>query len=618
MGTREGADISDNERYVVLGVPNPDRLQRDLATKCRDMLNVPIRPLIVVERYQGKNVVVAHIPEAQRHEKPVYIKSKGVPKGAFRRIGSTDQHCTDEDIALFYQLRSHRPFDETPLPDVAPGDLDPRASMEYRRTRKETNPSAAELAYGDEDLLYALSAVTKHQGSLCATLAGLMLFGTPAALRRQFPMHRVDYIRVEGREWVPDPKRRYYSVELLEPLMTLIPRMVGQILDDIPKSFFLPEGSIYRRDVPLIPRDVIREALVNALMHRDHRLGQPVQIIRYANRIELHNPGYSLVPEDQLGTPGSLTRNEKIAAVLRDTGFAETKGTGIRAMREAMVAANLSAPLFDSNRRANRFAITLLLHHLLGPEEVAWLTQFKDCNLADDEARALIVLREVGAISNATYRDINRVDTLAASRRLQRLRDIGLLEQRGRGTGIHYVPGPRLLNASSALVPSLAAQNALAWRSLPIRLPDAAASLDPVDSAQPTGFPADSAGVNPSHEGLHEGVNPSHKSLREGSDRARAALYERLPEHLKLVVERFGKRSTPYEMRATIRELCAWQALQPLEIALLLRRTPRHVRDIYLRPMIRDGELEYTHPDNPAHPRQAYRATPTTAEDHYE
>ena len=99
--------------YRVAGVPHPDQLQAELATQCRDMFNAPVRPRIELEQVEGKTVVVVYVPEAPPHDKPVYIKKRGLENGAFRRIGSTDQHCTEEDIALFYQLRTHRTYDET-------------------------------------------------------------------------------------------------------------------------------------------------------------------------------------------------------------------------------------------------------------------------------------------------------------------------------------------------------------------------------------------------------------------------------------------------------------------------------------------------------------------------
>jgi ATP-dependent DNA helicase RecG len=118
-----------------------------------------------------------------------------------------------------------------------------------------------------------------------------------------------------------------------------------------------------------------------------------VQIIRYSNRIEIRNPGHSLKPLEKLGEPGSKTRNPSIAAVLHDTKYAETKGSGIKVMRELMKSANLTPPAFDSDREKDEFVVTLLFHHLLDESDLRWLAQFKDANITDDEAKLLIFSR---------------------------------------------------------------------------------------------------------------------------------------------------------------------------------------------------------------------------------
>ena len=267
-----------------------------------------------------------------------------------------------------------------------------------------------------------------------------MLFGKPVALRRCFPMMRVDYIRVPGREWVPQPDRRFDTVDLRDPLLLLIRRALAAVLDYLPKTFALQEGDLQRRDIPAIPLRVIREAIVNALMHRNYRSHSPVQIIRYANRLEIRNAGFSLKSQDHLGEPGSELRNPKIASALYDTRLAETKGSGIRVMRESMAQAGLTPPLFESDRGSDLFVARYFFHHFLGEEDIAWLAQFKDLHLSEDEAKALIVVREAGALNNSTYRELAKVDALTASQALCRLRDAGLLAQKGRGSATYYLP----------------------------------------------------------------------------------------------------------------------------------------------------------------------------------
>lgn len=446
---------------------------------------------------------------------------------------------------MLYQLRSKRKYDETPEERASLEDFDLKALEAYRFERKKIKADASELRYTDSDLLKSLQATVTEKGCTLPTIGGLLLFGTPMVMRRLFSLtNRVDYMLVEGREWVGDSDRRYTALEMCESLMTGIPRLLNQIMNDIPQIFALEENGIQRKDNPLIPRQVIREAVVNALMHKDYRVSSPVQIIKYANRIEFRNMGYSLKPKEQLGLPGSICRNDILSKVLHDIHYAESKGTGIGSMRDKMKKSNLSAPLIESNRANNLFVLTLLPHHLFDKKDVEWLSHFKECNLTNEEARTLIVVREMGAITNVDYRAINAVDTLTASSHLRRLRDFGLLEQKGSGNATYYVPSLKLLR--------------------------------PDPSPLPGGVQSVTGGVL-------------------------------LLEALKKEVGSLKKRRSPTEIKALIRHLCSRQPLKLGEIAAVLGRAPKHVRDTYLTSMIKNEELEYIFPETPAHPLQAYR-----------
>lgn len=160
--------------------------------------------------------------------------------------------------------------------------------------------------------------VANERGENQPTVAGLVLFGNAVALRRCLPTTRVDYIRVPGTEWLPDPERRFDSIDLRDSLLRLIRRAQAAILDDLPKAFGLAEGDLQRKDSPVVPQRVIREAVVNALMHRSYRSHAPIQIIRYSNRLEIRNPGHSLkltcaleiIGEHGATRPGRLLRRQ--------------------------------------------------------------------------------------------------------------------------------------------------------------------------------------------------------------------------------------------------------------------------------------------------------------------
>lgn len=450
LGLKKNKENSSDNRYSIIGVDNPDEIQCDLASACRSAFNFQIRPKVCVESVDGKVLVLAFIPEAFCREKPVYIKKYGEERGTYRRIGSSDQRCTAEDLDLLYQLRRQRAYEADVFPDATWEDVSLDAVAEYRRLRTQIDPNASELALDDKQLLLSLSHALKKGEEVVPTIGGLLLFGTKLALRRTMPIAaRIDYILVEGTEWVRNPLERYHSIEYREALITVISRLHGQIISDLPTRFQLRTGDLQRSDMPSIPRDVIREALANALMHRDYRVDQAIQIIRYSNRIEFHNPGYSLKPFDELGQSGSLTRNGKIAAVFHDLKFAETKGTGIATMKRLMYDAGLSTPpLIETDRDRNKFNLLLFPHHLLDESNLRWLSQFRSLKLSESDMRALVLARELGAITNQDYRQINGTHTLAASNALRHLRDLGLLTMKGSGSETYYQLIPQIVGHS--------------------------------------------------------------------------------------------------------------------------------------------------------------------------
>lgn len=562
LGVRRDSQDLFNNAYRVDGIDDPDKLQSDLASQCASVFNRPLRPRVSVETLNGKTVVVVYVPEAAPTEKPIFLQNLGLPRGAYRRIGSTDQEGTEDDLVALYAGHQLDTFDAAVLPDADMEDIDPAALGDYRQLRRAINPDAEELSWSDEDLLRALGCARRDDGRLKPTVAGIVLFGTAPALRRCFPMMRIDYIRVPGRQWVEDPDHRFDTLEIRAPLLTAIRRATNTVRDELIQSFALTEGALAREDEPTLPLRVIREAVVNAVMHRSYRIHGAIQIIRYANRLEIRNPGHSIKAEEQLGEPGSETRNPRIAAVLHEVNIAETKGSGIRAMRELMLAQDLLPPTFESSRRPDQFVATFLFHHFLGPDDLAWLRNLTREPISDEESRALVFVRELGAIDNAAYRAINRTDTLSASGHLRRLRDLELLEMKGAGSRTYYVPGGKFLAAQ--------------------RIPPSEVVPIPRDSHQVS---ADS----------HQSSVDSHHLLAT------------IPSHLVERIPPAGSRPRRSLLRALILDLCAWRALSAREIAGILHgREPKPLVRDYLTPMVGDGLLAYTIPEMENHPDQRY------------
>lgn len=281
LGIGEEQEDSDN-RFFVEDIGDLDKAQCDIATQCKTVFNIPVYPDISVEQVDGHNVLKICVSELPATRKPLYFKQQGLPGGAYRRIGSSDLFCTDEDLYVFYQDNSS--YDETPVKGAFVKDVDPDALERYRVLRAKVNPSAEELTYGDQELLEALGCVSSENPDQL-TLAGVLLFGSAKLQRRVIPMVRIDYIRVPGNEWVKDPEDSFRTMDMRGPLLLLVFRVVNAVNDDLPREFHLSEGDIQAENLGL-PVNALREAVVNAMMHRSYRVERPTQIIRYDNRID--------------------------------------------------------------------------------------------------------------------------------------------------------------------------------------------------------------------------------------------------------------------------------------------------------------------------------------------
>ena len=573
-----GAEWALNDKgdtvYRPAGLIDPDKVQRDLASQCASMLNVALRPEMQLEQVDGHTVLVVYVAEADVTHKPIYKKASHLPGGAYRRIGSTDQRCVDEDLWVLrgQSQPTHGP-DASLLPDARLDDFDPAALAQYRRVRQRLNPSAEELTCTDNELLEALGAVRRVEAGLHPTLAGILLFGKPLSLRRLLPMVKIDYIRVPGLEWIEDPHERFQSVEIRKPLLLALPQAEATIVDELPKGFHLPEGELHSVQEPIVPRKVIREALANAVMHRSYTQHSPIQIIRYSNRIEIRNVGHSLKPVAELGIPGSRLRNPTLAAVLHDLNLAEAKGTGVRSMRRLAAEAGLTLPEFHSSREADEFRVTLFLHNLLTEDDHAWLRSLTPEALDADEVKVLIYARATGAVDNSACRDFSGLDTLAASRVLRRLRDRGLLDKEGSGSGTYYVlarPEP------SGQTPSAG----------PSQL-----ALDMGDPESPHGKGPAGGDLAPSMGGL-----PKSPHAGDG-----------IPPELQARICAAGAKPRQAELRALVLALCALRPFTVAELCQALgRRDAKELRRTHLRPLRAEGLLALKYPETEKHPHQAY------------
>jgi ATP-dependent DNA helicase RecG len=199
----------------------------------------------------------------------------------------------------------------------------------------------------------------------------------------------------------------------------------------------------------------------------------------------------------------------------------------------------LAPPFFESDREKDTFTAYFLFHHLLSAGDLAWLDGFRIHNLTSEEQKALVYVREIGALNNALYRAINHVEAQSASRDLHRLRDLGLLRQRGQGRGTYYTP----------------------TRTLQGTFPDALAPREPSElEAKPSELEAKPSelGAEPSEleakpsEPRGASDEPSAARRSEGASDA----FADLPQDLLVAVAQLAGRASESKIRGVLLRLC--------------------------------------------------------------
>ncbi|MBY0544999.1 MAG: putative DNA binding domain-containing protein [Gammaproteobacteria bacterium] len=579
LGVCEPDDEHDS--FWIKGISNPDKLLGDLQNNCRNQFEHPVTISCKREEIEGKLIIAVFVNELEPSAKPCrfigkFDKHNKKKTGVWRRGANGDYECIERELEPILIARTGLSYEQTVFHDTHFDDLEQSAIDLYRRLRAQIKPSAEELQVDDVNMLYSLHLIKKEKNNYLPNLAGLLLLGKSLSLRRLLPAVRVDYVRLQGTEWVENPEQRFSTtLDLREPLLRLITKLESAILDDMPHHFRLEEGQIQRSDQPLLPQKVIREAIVNSVMHRDYHVNQPILVARYSNRLEIKNPGYSLKPVSEMNDMGSKLRNPIIANVLYELGFAENKGSGVRTMQRLLENAGLTKPVFFSNREGNEFTATFLLHQLLNEEQLKWLQQFKQFNLSDDEAKALVLIKEIGAIDNAALRAITGLDTLAVSQILRRLwQQYHLIDKEGNGRATYYRPSELL---ESTLRRSI---------------------LNRSDSISNVGdLPSNRSDL------------PSNRSDLPSNRSDLSSNRSDLPRLLQQSIDALSSKPRKFQLWPILLNLCLHCPHSAEEIGKILNRDVTSLKTHHLTELRKQGLIDYTHPEVINHPEQGYQIT---------
>lgn len=347
--------VDERHDYKETGVYDPHDLQRKIGEQCLQM-EPPVRPLLTVVEKDGEFFAAAEIPGVDVTERPCFYKGKGRLKGSYVRIGDSDQPMTEYEVYSYEAYRKKYQDDIRPIPRESIHSLDKNRLDDYIHKLKTGKPHLASL---DDEAIYELMSITVNgQVSLYAT----MLFSPfPQAF---LPQLGIIATVVPGKEIGDrgEQEERFTDNRRIEgPIPEMLDEAINFIRRNMKTKTIVDAETGKRQDKTEYPVTAVREAVLNALVHRDysfHTEGMPIQITMYEDRIEISNPGglYGRIRIDQLGKVQPDTRNPVLANAMEVLGLTENRYSGIPTIRKELERVGLAEPVFEDNR--GQFSVT--------------------------------------------------------------------------------------------------------------------------------------------------------------------------------------------------------------------------------------------------------------------
>ena len=346
--------IDEDSGFTPVGVYDLNDLQKKVTEQCQQM-TPQVRAFFTVAEYEGVPICCAEIPSMDLTERPCYYSGMGKVKGSFVRVGDADLPMTDYEIYSYESFRKHQHDDERPVERAKLSMLNSDKLQNYLLQMRIDRPGFAQL---DSAQAYEMLAITRED---VPTLAAVLNFGLYP--QGYFPQLAITAIVVPGVEIgdLAEGNTRFLDNKRIEGTL---PDMLTEALSFCKrnmkvKTVFDPETA-ERVDRPEYPIEAIREAVLNALIHRDYSPyteGTPIQIDFFTNRLEIHSPGglYGRLTVEELGHGRPDLRNPALATMAEFLLKTENRYSGIPTIRREMEKAGLPAPVFQNRR--NEFVV---------------------------------------------------------------------------------------------------------------------------------------------------------------------------------------------------------------------------------------------------------------------
>ena len=348
--------LDEKQGFEAVGVYDLQDLQKSVTEQCNQM-EPAVRGVFTFAEYEDKNICALEVPSVELVERPCYYKGAGKVKGSYIRVGDADLPMTYYEIYSYESYKKHVHDDEREVERIDLSYMDREILDKYIVEKKQAKPKFSKL---NEEQIYEMLNIKRDERFTLAAVMNFALY--PQGVFPQLgitavvvPGYSIGELGNSGERFVDNKRIEGTISEMLEEAMVFCKRnmKIKTIIDS-------ETGK--RNDRTEYPINAVREAILNALIHRDysvHTEGTPIQINFFTDRLEIHSPGglYGRMTVEQLGKARPDLRNPTLATMTESLNQAENRYSGIPTIRMEMKEYGLPEPEFKNGR--NEFVVTL-------------------------------------------------------------------------------------------------------------------------------------------------------------------------------------------------------------------------------------------------------------------
>ena len=606
LGVREKDGV-----FSIAGIPNPAKVRADLFNNLNNPGKVSGNLLTDADvqelALQGQTMLLVRIPQATRKQRPVFLN--GQPLGhTYKRLNDGDRLCDEETVKRMLAEQVEDERDARILPGFGMGDIDGESLRIYRQMLKDERPGHPYLEQDDFDFMTSLRGWRRDRqtGQEGLTLAGLLMFGTWAAIQEAAPHYFVDY------QERPEARAEPTWIDRLVPdgswtgnLFEFYRRVYRKLVADLKVPFAVKDGQ-RQDDTPV--HKALREALVNALVHADYTGRVSVLVVKRPDMFGFRNPGGLRLPIEQVIRGGeSDCRNRILHQMFLLIGLGERGGSGMPRIYGGWRSQHWRPPLLSEKAEPEQTLLALHMADLLPDEVVQALRARWGARFEALDAYSRLILATAAmerTVSHSRLLELCDAHSHDLSVLLARLVRQGMLVSDGRARGtVYYLAGAALPTPEDVFSGPLLPAEGIA------------STIDSADSL-PGRLPVGgSEHSQPSSE-----YSKARQDLRDAEGRLLSPLLDRpvlddlgvlapgfLAQLQALAAPARSGRLGMDQMQAVICAVCEGHYVTRAVLARLLDRSPDALRQTHISPMVRSGMLQLAFPSKPTHEQQAYK-----------